>query len=133
MVQIGDITIQDEAVRLPVNTVVGASRDTSLASGTQAITGFGFRPSSVLCIAGQGGSNEISIGVDDGTTDRCLFKDATLSTFNTSATALELRENGGGTRYSGVITSYDVDGFTITWTRTGSPTGNLDLTFMAFK
>ena len=50
---------------------------------------------------------------------------------STSAESILLVKSGT-TSYKGHITSMDIDGFTITWTKTGTPTAILQVRFLAF-
>ena len=38
----------------------------------------------------------------------------------------------GSTMYNGVIDSFDADGFTVAWTKTGTPTGDLYMNYIAW-
>ena len=111
-----------------------ATRDTSVSSGTQAITGVGFTPKAVLFFVAQSGADELSVGLDDGTTNNSFYdaNDTVAGTWNTSGNAIHDRETATA-EYTGVLSSMDTDGFTITWTRTGSPTGTLDITYLAMR
>jgi hypothetical protein len=109
------------------------TRDTSLASGTQAVTGVGFKPSAIQCHSGFGNNDKVSTGMDDGTTAVSLSRHATPAYWQTSAGSSFRMTTGGADDYAGKVTSFDADGFTITWTKTGSPTGTASLRYMAFR
>lgn len=122
-----------------VDTFVGVfNRDTSLASGTQAVTGVGFQPKSVVFITGTGavaGVMSWGFGADDGNADRSWAdnNNNTASGYSSSDTNCINALFGGGASYAGNIQSYDADGFTISWTKTGSPTATIGNRFIAFK
>ena len=110
-------------------------RDQATASGTQAITGVGFKPSHVIFLAVQQTSFECSIGFDNGTIAYSILNYG-------AAVAGQWAEGGGssiylyegaGTYYIGNISALESDGFTITWARTGAPTGTGIIYFMAFR
>ena len=135
----GDVTTQDEAVILPANKCVAFTRDMTLASGTQAITGVGFRPSSVIFLcASSPALGAGSVGLDDTSSGRSAWVNE-----NEDITDQFLHRSGGITieatvgnpsiRYFGNVQSFDVDGITIIWTRGGAATGTLLGSFMAFK
>ena len=111
------------------------TRDTSLASGTQAVTGVGFTPKAVIFFAAVDTTSRFSVGFDDGTnsyliTDREGIAAATwrvLSTFS-----IEMVTNGSDI-YQGEITTLGTDGFTITWTKIGTPTGTATIFYLALR
>lgn len=115
--------------------VVSFTIDSSTASGTQAVTGVGFKPTSIRVIMGvSGGGSRASIGMSDGSSEGCVYN-AHNTSANTWGTASNLiyADSGVGTNYAGVISSFDADGFTISWTKTGSPTGTLVLYAECFR
>lgn len=109
------------------------TRDTSTASGTQAVTGVGFQPRAVIFLANQSGTKEMSVGVDDGTTKGCVYQQTTAGNFGVNANAIVADESSGVNNYIGSISSLDSDGFTISWTKTGSPTGTLSVYYLALR
>ena len=133
----GDVTTQDEAVVLPSAKVTNFTRDMSIASGTQVVTGVGFRPSHIIfqCSV-DGGVGRMSIGFQDNAfIVRCIsdFENVGAgqwSPINGNSISANLNVTTG---YNGFASSYDIDGFTITWTKVMSPTGTLNIQFMAFK
>lgn len=118
-------------------SVIGSfTRDISLATGTQAITGAGFKPRAVIFLAGSvGGSSDNSAGIDDGTNHSALVNLNALAagTFHISAVLSIRFVQSGSDIYGGIIQSLDTDGFTISWTKTGSPTGTRTILFLAFR
>lgn len=135
MVQIGDITVQDQADLTPNPFVSSFSRDATLASGTQGITGVGFKPSSVVFLMTENGNNTgMSIGVDNLTAKRCVADHhGEVANANNSLSEGILMIQAVGISYRGHITSFDTDGFTITWERVGATTNLLICSYMAFK
>jgi len=108
------------------------TRDMSLASGTQAITGVGFQPKVVWFISALG--TRLSNGYDDGSSCVCqwfLFGFTGNAGILTSFSIVYYVDST--TKYEGKIQSMDSDGFTISWTKTGSPTGTLTVGYLAFK
>ena len=113
--------------------IVTFTRDQSLASGTQIISGLGFKPSAIHFIAGQNSTSKFSSGHDDGTSVACWH--------NQNAGTNWERDFGNSIRvhqtssdiYRGSVTTFDVDGFTINWTKTGSPTGTMEITALCFR
>lgn len=107
--------------------------DSSTASGTQAITGVGFAPRAVVFLQGTNGASNVSVGIDDGTTAFGIGDDNVDSATNwivsTTQSLIGARTIGGSAQ--GHITTLGTDGFTITWTKTGSPTGTLAIGYLA--
>ena len=105
------------------------TRDISLASGTQSVTGVGFKPKAVIFIGGSTGSGAWTIGYADGTNSGALiFVGPTLSTTN----ALGI-DQAGGNNYFGGNPTLDTDGFTISWTKTGNPSGTYTFNYLALR
>ena len=117
-----------------VNVKVGNfTRDTATASGDQSITGVGFTPKSLLFIGGQNQTTEINWGVSDGSTEFSLADryGNTDNTYGISTSRWGTFIQTGSLEYSGVVKSLDADGFTLTWTRTSTPSGTLSLSYLA--
>lgn len=108
------------------------TRDTATASGTQAITGVGFTPKAVIFLSVINSTSASSIGVDDGTTDGSVNTLAAAWTFGTSGAAIDVIVSGTN-QYQGSISSFDADGFTITWTKLNSPTGTITSAYLALR
>lgn len=103
------------------------TRNTADASGTQAVTGVGFTPKAVVFLSLQIGSDEMSIGIDDGVTAYAMYDDTPTSanTYGGTATSSIHGIETVGNTYVGKVTAFGADGCTITWTKTGTPTGTL--------
>ena len=108
-------------------------RDTAVASGTQVITGVGFKPSYIVLNAGQNGTTKYSMGYDDGTTKFCWHNQGASGTVWERAAELVRVDTTGVNYYHGHIQSFDSDGFTIVWTKTGSPTGTATCHFTCYR
>ena len=110
---------------------VDFTRDTSTASGTQAITGVGFKPVSIqfLMANASGADNAASIGFTTPVgSAKCLNTPDTGDTagvWQANSNVIVYVESNTA-RYGGTLESYDIDGFTITWTKTGLPTATID-------
>jgi hypothetical protein len=106
------------------------SRDTTAASSTVIVTGIGFRPkamqSFVADLSGidqrchtaflpqEGASNAQGMYNHRAGVVGNWFQNDQIATWVTSS----------GNSVGGVITSFDADGFTLDWTKVGSPTAN---------
>ena len=115
-------------------------RNSGSASGTQAITGVGFRPSTIIFFAAIDTLDCQSIGFTDAATGRCLWMDNVYATGGGSyAFAVYYIRTiaGNGALHTAAIASMDADGFTLNWTRTNYGTGgtgnNITVNYLAFK
>ena len=115
--------------------VGSVSRDTATASGTQAITGVGFKPSAVIFLTAIDNTPQGSIGFDDDTTSIGL-----INKHNVSAGTWDLNPSQAifcwqtDSIYGyATINSLDADGFTLVWTKVGAKTGTADVAYLAFR
>jgi len=109
------------------------SRDLTAASGNVSYTGIGFTPSAIISMAGLG-ADITSIGVSDSAKGGLLMAGGPTWATNTGAVGatLGLYSTSGGNYQTWNVYSYDADGFTLTWSKTGSPTGTLYISFLCF-
>jgi len=114
-----------------------ASRNQNTASGTQAITGVGFTPKIVYFLCGMGGTNRLSWGFGTSSDNRCALDYHTANspssndTYSSSGDALKPMVDNSN-HQKGSINSMDADGFTITWTKVGSPaSATMEIHFFA--
>ena len=113
--------------------VVGRfTRDTSTASGTQSITTT-FAPTSFDFISDQNGSaGEQSWGFEDTLSRGSLFLiSPTAPSFDESTADSIYDYESAGKTYTGHVTATSSTSFTITWTRTSTPTGTLYVFYKA--
>lgn len=111
------------------------TRDTTVASGTQAVTVTGITPRYVIFFMEQQNTDEASWGFDDGTTMFTVVDDngTTTDTYDfITGDSIGDFEVGTGTSYRGQVQSFGSGTMTIVWTRTGAPTGTITVGFMAF-
>lgn len=108
--------------------VLQLSRDISLTS-SMSVTGAGFRPREVFALAGVGAGTKTSWGFSDGTTLGCIYDNSgsAADTRVVAATVLVVLL-ADGSNYSSVTgVTFTDDGATLTWSKTGSPTGTADI------
>lgn len=111
------------------------TRDTSLATGTQAITGVGFKPRVVFFFANISVTSQLSIGFDDGSNHYCLqnyHADTANSWTPVGNESIRLSAGAAG-YYQGWINSIGSDGFTISWTKDGAKVGTATIYYLAFR
>lgn len=113
------------------------TRDISTASGTQAVTGVGFKPKAVIFLQNATSAwNSGSVGFDDGSAPFAVANNNGASAGTWIASALNsivAAPNAGITDAVAKITSLDADGFTLTWVKTGSPTGTTNIFYLALR
>jgi hypothetical protein len=111
------------------------TRDVSLAGSTQAITGVGFTPSAVFLLANVAATGAMSVGIVEGVNNFVLYDNAANSagTYNNNGTNCILLLTASSQAATASLTSMDADGFTVTWAKSGSPTGTATVRFLALQ
>ena len=112
------------------------SKDMTEASGTTAITGVGFTPTSITFLASYAeGAGGHSCGTsDDSGQDGAWLSYGITPTYSHSATVYSILLTADGSSYQyGNVSSYDSDGFTINWAKGGSPTATGQVWYNAIK
>jgi hypothetical protein len=114
------------------------THDISLTGGSavQPIVGVGFKPTVVLFASAILGGGSVYIGIDDGTNPFSVGSRATSYAVASASywqTASISVITGNGVHAEATITALGTDGFTLTWTKTGSPTGTATVMYLAIK
>ena len=124
----------DTVLAEPRFKVGNFSRDISAAAGTQTIIGVGFKPSAVSFIMGMINTPTGASGFMDSTGNQGNVEYKQGGLYQTSSAYCLIGRNPALGDYSyGSFFSMNSDGFTISWTKAGSPTGMLDITYMAHR
>ncbi len=117
--------------------IVGSfTRDISVVSGSQAVTGVAFTPKVLLFLAAVSGAvGLMCIGLSDGAHHETVYdnNNSGAGTWAVDTSNCLLVNVGGGATYAGSVSSLDADGFTIAWTKAGAPTGTLTVLFLAIR
>ena len=119
------------------STIVSASYDISTANGNLAITGAGFAPDRVIVFQTISNTPKWSFGM--GTKSDNDFQTTVNNYLNNADNAADeghlvsIYTSANPDRAQGSIGSWDSDGITLAWTKTGSPTGTAVMNFMFFK
>lgn len=118
-----------------LNKAVSFTRDISTATGTQAVTGVGFAPTAIILFASVNTVAGLSLGFADSAKTGMAILQATDATTVWGPTAnLLYYGNQAGTTYTlANISTYDSDGFTLTVTKNGLPTGTLTFKALCFR
>lgn len=108
------------------------TRDISLASGTQAVTGVGFRPRAIIFFMAETAAlPQGSWGLDNGTITNCTVQSQNGNLGDATNKSIFWNDTVALTQYFATVSTMDIDGFTVTWTRTGAPTGTISIMYMA--
>lgn len=111
--------------------IATADIDSSVANGNQKIF-IGFKPDLVEIYATIYNTSYFSIGQSDGTRSRCVHTMNNTFKFSASARTVNLHDSGSSSIQANL--TMEDDGFTLTWTKTGSAvTGNISLNFVAHQ
>lgn len=110
--------------------VITVSRDSSTASGTQAVTGAGFKPGFALIIGGYFGGASFSFGFDDAVSPQSGWY---LGSWAVGAGQSSVIGIDTSNYNVAKINSMDADGCTLGWTKVGSPTGTCYLLVAFFR
>lgn len=124
----------DAGVNLPTalsSKVFYISKDMTAASGDVSYTGIGFKPTAMIAFSAKGGTTNSHMGmVDSSKTGRSIYNLAgNFSKFD----AFIVLTTSSGNYQEAAVKSFDTDGFTLTWAKTGSPTGTGDIIILCFK
>lgn len=124
---------QEDAVTTGLSSkVITATRDMTAASGDMSYTGVGFIPTSI----------QAHYTIETTTYGGRGFTDSSKTSSNLrsdGSAVLAINSNlicsssAAGGFQEAIVKTFDSDGFTLTWTKTSSPTGTLKITFLCFK
>lgn len=109
-----------------------ASRNEADASGTAAITGLGFAPKAVIFFSVVDGTIRVSWGFSAASGHRAISRYGTNYSYWTSNSIIS--HPGSGSDYTtGEVSAFGADGFTINYTKNGSPTGTMTIFYLALR
>lgn len=119
------------------NFFVGSfTRDTSVATGSQSVTGVGFKPKSLLFLANITATSAMSIGLwGKNNTAGCLLDNGAgaADSYTTNSSSVIFMRRTATADATAEPGTFDADGFTISWTKTGSPTGTTVVIYLAMR
>lgn len=110
---------------VPVPTdAVTFTRTGAAGAGTQSVTGMAFQPSTLLFFCEDDAADEgASWGFSDDDSNEMELDHNSATNYAASTTsAINIQDvsAGGANNMSAVVTSYDTDGFTLTWSENGT-------------
>ena len=114
------------------------TRDMTAVSGDVAYTGIGFSPKAIIFFANVENTEKTSfIGIGNVANQFVLNRQNGLTTVHdiNTASVIFLVENAATVIWQiALIKTLDADGFTLTWTKQGSPSaGTADIAYIAFR
>jgi hypothetical protein len=111
------------------------TRDISTASGDVAYTGVGFQPSAIIFLAVVPSTKMMSSGIDVQSAHGVILDDGNETAgdwYNSESYSIYLI-SAAGSSHTGVILSFDADGFTVRWAKIGTPTGTATIYYLALR
>lgn len=114
--------------------VITITRNLNSATGDVSYTGIGFQPSSLITNCSiDGNGPKISWGMTDKNKDASHVVEIGTEVYGDgNIYAINLVTTLSTNFQKALVKSYDVDGFTLTWTKTGSPTGTGSCAIIAY-
>jgi len=104
------------------------TRAAAAASGDVAYTGSSFTPTAVIIVAANDDNDDsVSVGFSDSALDEGVLELTRMSgtpRFVTGANVIAISSNSGNDAQTAIVKSFNSDGVTLTWTKTGSGTQN---------
>lgn len=121
--------------RAMLSLTTTATRDMSAANGNVAYTGVGFKPVAIIALSQQAGDIDPTWGFADSalTGNSISGYGAGASYAGASGVLFRLFVASGATYVDVNVVSYDSDGFTLSYTKSGSPTGTANLKFLCLR
>jgi hypothetical protein len=98
-----------------------------------AYTGVGFQPTAIYALATISASFPYCNGFADSSKTGWAMGPDAAGAMRVAATYLLAIYTGSTTSQIATVKTYDADGFTLTWTKSGSPTGTATLAFLCFR
>ncbi|MFA7287332.1 MAG: hypothetical protein WC055_00485 [Melioribacteraceae bacterium] len=108
------------------------TRDLAAASGNVSYTGFTFTPKSILITGIKAGATLSSRGIGKVGTNYCDYHDGTNWWSGTNYAVIVSTDSGVTNAQAGVVASSSPGEVTIAWTKSGTPTGTINLQITAF-
>ncbi len=115
--------------------IVLASKNLADATGTQAITGAGFAPVAVFAIGDVTNSTKASWGFAENTGSSESASIGTppfAASFGDNSALISAYVDGSNYQLA-TVTTWGSDGITLTWTKTGSPTGTFSFYLLCVR
>lgn len=115
--------------------VITATRDLAAAGAPSDVsyTGVEFTPTSIIAFGGISNAVPVFMGVVDSAKTGKDNDTAFNGNSQPDANNFIRCNSASGAQQTAVVKSYDADGFTLTWTKSNSPTGTLTMFFLCLR
>lgn len=115
--------------------IVTATRDLTAASGSVAYTGVGFQPSCIIALSFVNATATFGVGVSDSTkaSNAMSYYGSNLVTAGSVLINAFLADSSASNHQTASVSTYDSDGFTLSWSKIGSPTGTANVYFLCLR
>ena len=108
------------------------TRDLATPAGDVEYTGYGFTPTTLICFANTDGNYRTSWGFCDSTLTELCIAEIAAAIYDPTPALIRMH-TGALQRTRAIVKSFDADGFTLTWSKTGEPTGTCRMHFLALR
>jgi hypothetical protein len=110
-------------------------RVNTIANGDQVVTGIGFQPTSIHLVYTPDSANAYRSGVgfsDGNGNNKCVYRSSYhAGSLVSNGSCIEFVE--GGSLVNSATATFQSDGFTLSWVKTGSPTDTIRIGYMVVK
>ena len=107
-------------------------RDLTAATGTVGYTGVGFTLGAIIFIGVKNTAVQSSIGFSNGTGNMSI-QERTSNGYSFDPASSMYIDDGSGNLQKGSVLSVNSNGYVISWTKTGSPTGTASFMYLAIR
>jgi hypothetical protein len=113
--------------------IISGTRALDAATADVSYTTVGFKPSAAVAIATVDGADRLSIGFFQGTSNQVISQFGAV-TYHTVTSGILIYDGETGKNQLAAIKTWDADGFTLTWTRTGNTgAGTIKFSMLCFR
>jgi len=130
-----DANSAEATTRLASKTIT-LTRDIAGANGDVSYTGIGFVPTSIIFSYMTTDGKCVGTGMVDSVKAMASYFSAQQAGYLVGVSASDkciYFSNQSGTDHQALLKTYDADGFTLTWNKTGTPTGTGNIIAMCFR
>lgn len=121
-------TAPEWAAGVKIGTI---TRAMTADAGDVATTSVGFKPSAIIFLAGLS-TTSISVGMSDATTNALVWYTGSTGGFGNAYCIIAYED--GTKLQTAVVKTMDADGFTLTWSKTGTPSSaNASIYYLALR
>ena len=117
--------------------IFALTRDLTAVTGNVATTGIGFIPTSIVFMCDLDTKKSNSMAVVDSTKASTGWYQSDVPQSgvitDAGANACAFAQSSANNYAIAIVASFDADGFTLTWAKTGSPTGTANVMGIAYK